>query len=134
MYNKVLIFLYHCIIVSLYHCMSYRTQHVIFQNSNSNGDLYLCRAENREKGSTTKLQQKGSTTNLHEIETERAIAKRLYNYKRALQQIYNKTKQKGQSFARRCLARCREAAAPRAKRATRLLPNHRGGRQYHFLN
>ena len=28
-------------------------------------------------------------------------------------------------FARRCLARCREAAAPRAKRAARLLPPHR---------
>ena len=39
-------------------------------------------------------------------------------------------------LARRCLARCREAAAPRAKRAARLLPPHRGQHIFNdiFLN
>ena len=35
-------------------------------------------------------------------------------------------------LARRCLARCRRAAAPRAKRAARLLPPHRGPEENHF--
>ena len=34
--------------------------------------------------------------------------------------------------ARRCLARCRRAAAPRAQRAARLLPPHRGPEENHF--
>ena len=37
-------------------------------------------------------------------------------------------------LARRCLDRCRRAAAPRAKRAARLLPPHRGGSIFQHEN